>query len=145
MKMVRLIAAILFTCCLAAQLSAQAQEQGSAEKTAAVAPAKTAYPLDAFTEFSAVMVGSFLPEDTREAHIYRSGKVMRMEGTEGLGYYLTDLTDQDTYHVWTRGCQHSAFVYLRAAPWAAASKSGVKVERVAAGKETIDGHSCQIE
>jgi hypothetical protein len=147
MKMIRLMTAILFTCCLTSQLGAQLpQEQGSVEKTPAAAPpAKTPYPIDAITDFSAVMVGSFFPQDERESHIYRSGKLMRMEGHEGLGYYVTDLTTQETYHVWAAGCARDNHVYFRAVPWAQAGRPGYKVERTASGKETVDGHSCKIE
>jgi hypothetical protein len=121
-----------------------AADQGAAGQTAA--PAKTQYPLDSFTDFSAVMVGSIMEmgEGTAEAHIYRSGKLMRMEGPEGHGYLITDLTTLETYGVSTGPCMHDTHPFFRAAPFEAA-KPGYTVERVAAGKEALDGHSCQIE
>jgi hypothetical protein len=156
--MVRLTRVILLMGCLAAQLHAQApQEQGSAGQTPAMEPgsagqtaavpsAKTQYPLDSFTDFSAVMVGSIMEhgQGTQEAHIYRSGKLMRMEGPEGHGYFISDLSTLETYGISAGPCMHDTHPYVRASPFAAA-RPGSTVERVAAGKETLDGHSCQIE
>jgi hypothetical protein len=146
-EMVRLIGITLLIGCLSAQLSAQApKEQGAAGETPSTSPAKSDYPLDSFTEFSAVMVGSImeLGEGTTEAHIYRSGKLMRMEGAEGHGYLITDLTTLETYGVSAGPCMHDTHPYFRASPFAAV-RPGSTIERVAAGKETLDGHSCQIE
>jgi hypothetical protein len=144
--------------CVAVQMHAQAPkeqgpagqtpvaEQGSAGQTAATPPAKTQFPLDSFTDFSAVMVGSAMTmgQGTEEAHIYRSGKLMRMEGPEGHGYLITDLTTLETYGISAAHCMHDTHPYVRASPFAA-SRPGSTVERVAAGKEMLDGHSCQIE
>jgi hypothetical protein len=144
--MVRLIRVTLLIGCLAAQLRAQApKEQGSAGQTAAAA-AKPEYPLDSYPDFSAVMVGSIMEigEGSVEAHIYRSGKLMRMEGVEGHGYLITDLSTLETYGVSTGPCMHDSHPFFRASPFAAA-RPGSTVERVPAGKETLDGHSCQIE
>lgn len=155
--MVRLTRVILLIGCLAAQLHAQAPkeqglagqtpaaEQGAADKSTA-ASAKTQFPLDVFTDFSAVMVGSTMEigEGTAEAHIYRSGNLMRMEGPEGRGYLITDLMALETYGISAGPCLYEAHPYFRASPFAA-SRPGTMVERVAVGKETLDGHSCQIE
>ena len=160
--MVRLMRVILLIGCLAAALRAQtpkgqalqeagsagqtpAAEQGSAQPTPAAPPAKTQFPLDSFTDFSAVMVGSAMTigEDTEEAHIYRSGKLMRMQGPL-LGYFITDLSTRETYGISAGPCIHETSPYFRASPFAAA-RPGSKVERVAAGEETLDGHSCRIE
>jgi hypothetical protein len=157
-KMVRWIRVILLIGCLVAQMHAQAPKgQGSAGPTpaaepatgqtaAAVPPAKTEFPLDKFTDFSAVMAGSRMEmgQGTAEAHIYRSGKLMRMEGPEGHGYLVTDLSTLETYGVSAGPCMHDTHPYYRVAPFAAA-RPGTTVERVAVGKEMLDGHSCQIE
>ncbi len=154
--MIRLIAAILFTCCFAAQLTAQPpqgqatadkdkKEQTSVEKAPAATAATIPYVIDTLTNWSAVMVGSFLPEDDRESHIYRSGKLMRTEGLEGHGYYVTDLSTQETHHVWPAGCSRDKHVFFRAIPWATGNRPGYKVQRLPSGKETLDGHSCQVE
>src|SRR5258708_6529768 len=97
--MVRIIGAILLGICCTAPLHAQAPaaEPAITEKPAAEqssAPGKPQYPLDAFTDFSAIMIGSMMEpgQGTAEAHIYRSGKLMRMEGIEGRGYLVTDLS-----------------------------------------------------
>jgi hypothetical protein len=161
--MVRWIGIILLTGCLASQLYAQVpkeqapNEQGSAAQTPAAEPpaaaqasaatsATSQYPFDKFTEFSAVMVGSRMEvgEGTAEAHIYRSGMLMRMEGPEGHGYFLTDLSTRETYGISAGPCMHDTHPYFRAAPFAA-GRPGLTVERVPVGKETRDGHSCQIE
>jgi hypothetical protein len=157
-EMVRLIRVILLTGCVAMQLHAQAPkeqglagqtpaaEPGAAAQTTAAAPAKTQYPLDSFTDFSALMVGSpmALGEGTEEAHIYRSGKLMRMQDPEVRGYFITDLSTLETYGISAGPCMHDTHPYFRASPFAA-SRPGSTVERVAAGKETLDGHSCQVE
>ncbi len=120
-------------------------EQKTADQEPATGPVRNGYPLDAFTEFSAIMTGSFVLDDPAELHIYRSKNLMRVEGSEGVGYYLTDLKAQSTIHVWDDGCAADNHVHLRSAPWAAATRPGYKVETVTGGKETMDGHACQIE
>jgi hypothetical protein len=145
--MVRWIRVILVIGCLAAQTFAQSpKEQGSAAPTSVAAPAKTEFPLDAFTDFSALMVGSRMEmgEGTSAAHIYRSGTLMRMEGPEGHGFFITDLSTLETYGLSTGPCVHDTHPFFRASPFAA-SRPGSTVVRVPAGKETLDGHSCQIE
>lgn len=154
--MVRWIRVILLASCLTAPMYAQApKDQGSAgqpvsaeagQTSAPAAPAKTQFPLDAFTDFSALMIGSRMEmgEGTTEAHIYRSGNLMRMEGQEGHGYLVTDLNTLETYGVSAGPCMHDNHPYFRVAPFAAA-RPGLAVERVPAGKETLDGHSCQVE
>jgi hypothetical protein len=156
--MVRLIGAILLICSLAAWMHAQTpaeqapkeqapkEEADSAGKIAATPPGKTEYPLDSFKDFSAIMVGSIMEmgEGASEAHIYRSGELMRMEDPDGPGYLITDLTKLESYGISTGPCIHDNHPYFRASPFAAA-RPGSSVERVAAGKDTLDGHSCQIE
>ena len=143
--MVRLPAVILFTCCLAAQLSAQAsKEQEPAGQTAAAQSPKTQFPLDAFPEFSAVMVGSVVSGDDRESHIYRSGKLVRTEGLEERNFLITDLTSLETFGVSATGCLHDPNPFFRSAPFSS-MRPGYTAERVASGQETIDGHSCKIE
>ena len=83
-------------------------------------------------------------EGTEESHIYRSGKLMRMEGPEGHGYLVTDLSTLETYGVSAGPRMHDTHPYFRASPFAA-SRPGSTVERVAAGKEVLEGHSCQME
>jgi len=149
--MVRLLATILFICCLTAQLNAQSNEQAPKEKekesaapAAAATSAKTEFPLEAFQEFSAIMVGSVMMGDERESHIYRSGKLVRTEGLEGRNFLITDVTTQETYGVTALACLHDGHPYFRAAPFAS-MKPGYKVERATSGQETVDGHSCKIE
>jgi hypothetical protein len=168
--MIRWIAALLFACSLTAQMWGQEQPgqatggqtpaiqnapaalstvqtpavPGSAAQVAAAPPATTGDPLEQFKNFSAVMVGTVLPRDEREGHIYRSGNVLRMEGMENRGYFITDLTTFDTYGLSSMGCASMKEPYLRSFPFMLSGHSH-KVERVGAGKETVDGHVCHVE
>jgi|CZLA01.1.fsa_nt_gi hypothetical protein len=153
--MIRWIVFMLLTGCMAAQVAGapaqaqegaqgQASEQAPAEPPVAPAPATSGFPFDQFQEFSAIMVGSVLMGDEREGHIYRSGNLLRMQGTEGIGYFLTDLASFETYAFTRLGCTNDPHPYFRAFPFSA-SRPGRKIERVAAGKESVDGHMCQVE
>lgn len=153
--MVRLLAALLITCCLITQLNAQAskeqaskdqasKEQESAVPATAAPAAKTQFPLDAFQEFSAIMVGSMMPGDSRESHIYRSGKLMRNPSPEGYAFFITNLSTFESYGVTANTCAHDRNPYFRSAPFST-MKLGYTAERTAAGEETVDGHSCKIE
>ena len=148
----RIIGLILLSICCTVRSHAQAPaaepattEKPAMEQTPAAA-GKTQYPLDAFTDFSAVMVGSMMEpgEGTAEAHIYRSGKLMRMEGIEGHGFLITDLSTLETYGISSGPCMRDTHPYFRSSPFAA-SRPGATVVRVPVGKETVDGHSCQVE
>ena len=149
--MVRLIGVILLIGSLAVRMHAQlpaeqVPKEAPAGKIPAPPTARTQYPLDSFADFSAVMVGSIMEmgEGTAEAHIYRSGKLMRVADPEGYGYFITDLSTLETYAFSSGPCMHDSHPYFRASPFPAA-RPGSSVERVAAGKDTLDGHSCQIE
>jgi hypothetical protein len=157
--MVRLMAVLFLAGCFAFQVGAQtAPGQGSATgpskaeqapgsvanaKKPAV-PATSAWPLDKFTEFSAVMVGSAFPNDEREGHIYRSGDLIRNEGPLSRGYMITNLATSDTHALSVAGCMKTSAPFFRAYPFFL-SKPGRKIERTSAGKETVDGHVCQVE
>ena len=110
----------------------------------AVAPLAATYPLDSFTEFSAVMVGSRveLGEGASEGHIYRSGRLMRTEDPGRLGYFITDLSTGETCGISEAGCMYESHPFIRTFPFFAGQKP---VARAALGKETVEGHSCQIE
>ena len=151
--MVRWFALVLFTGFVFAQAPVTPAEGAAAATTAVeqsptgqapAAQASSGFPFDQFPEFSAIMVGSVVVGDTEEAHIYRSGKMLRMQSAEGIGYYITDLETSDSYGMSATGCMHDTHPYMRSFPFTAARKDR-KVERVAAGKETVDGHECQIE
>ncbi len=151
---------ILLTGCVAAQvadtpaqsqapLPSQTSTPSQASEPAPTAPSAgtptpSRFPFDQFQEFSAIVVGSLLSGDDRESHIYRSGKILRTQGTEGLGYFLTDLETFDTYGITKLGCRSDSHPYFRAFPFSAA-RPGRKIERVPGGKESFDGHMCQVE
>jgi hypothetical protein len=151
--MVRFLATILFICCLAAQLSAQASQtppdaaakarEPAASTTAAPSPSAE-YPLDAFKEFSAIMVGSVMNGDDREAYIYRSGNLLRASGPEGHNFLITNLDTLASFGVAATGCMHDGNPYFRSAPFST-RRPGYTVERAITGQETVDGHSCKIE
>lgn len=163
MAMLRAIAVILLLGCIAAPMRAQTllaqtpNQQDSMARTpakqlpaprqTAVPPSPTQYPLDAFQEFSAIMVGSRAEpgEGRAQGHIYRSGNLIRIEDPGKLGYYITNLTTGDTYGISESGCIHDTHPFIRSFPISFASKPGATLTRASAGKETVDGHSCQIE
>lgn len=166
-----ILSPVLLLTCIAASTFAQtmlartSNEQDSAQASAtqqaaagpgapeesSLAPSRTQYPLDAFPEFSAVMVGSRVEpgEGTGEGHIYRSGKLMRMEDPGKLGYFITDLTTGETYGMSEAGCMHDSHPFIRVFPFDAAAKPDTMVMRTLigkeAGKEAVDGRCCQIE
>jgi hypothetical protein len=152
-EMIRWVGFMLLTGCMAAQVAgtpaqdqgaqSQASEQAPAAQPGAAMPA-SGFPFDQFKEFSAIMVGSVLTGDDRESHIYRSGNLLRTQATEGFGYYLTDLEAFETYAMTKLGCTTDSHPYFRAFPFTAARPKR-KIERVAGGKESVDGHMCQVE
>ena len=159
--MIRWMVIMLLTGCAAAQVAdapAQSQaaapsgatvqnqttEQAQTAQPGAAKPSPGKFPFDQFQEFSAIVVGSLLSGDDRESHIYRSGKLLRTQGTEGLGYFLTDLETFDTYGITKLGCRSDSHPYFRAFPFSAA-RPDRKIEHVVGAKESVDGHMCQTE
>ena len=153
--MVQWIVLLLLTGCMAAQVTptpaqnqtatqGQASEGTPAGESHATTPAASGFPFDPFQQFSAIMVGSLLTGDDRDSHIYRNGTLLRTQGTEGLGYYLTDLKSFETYGMTKLGCMNDAHPFFRAFPFTAA-RPGRKIEHEANGKESMDGHMCQVE
>jgi len=122
-----------------------AAEQSVAGQSAAE-PSAT-YPLDSFPDFSAVMVGSRAEpgEGASQGHIYRSGKLLRMEEPGQSAYFITDLNTGETFGIMETACIHDDHPYIRAIPFRIAGKADATVTRASAGTETVDGHSCQIE
>jgi hypothetical protein len=70
--------------------------------------------------------------------------MLRTESGQGLGYLITDLDKEDAYGLAVTGCMHDTHPFFAAFPLTE-SRPGSKIERVPAGKETVDGHVCQIE
>jgi hypothetical protein len=68
-----------------------------------------------------------------------------MEEPGRLAYFITDLNTGETYGILETGCIHDDHPYVRAIPFHLAGKADATVTRASAGKETVDGHSCQIE
>lgn len=124
----------------------RSQGQSTAAQMPA-SPSTSTDPLDSFQNFSAVMTGSRAEpgEGTSQGHIYRSGNRMRMEEPGGRAYFLTDLNTGETCGMLESSCIHDDHPYIRAIPFYLAGNADVTVTRVPAGKETVDGHSCQVE
>lgn len=157
--MVRFTAVLMLAGCLALQAWAQTApgqgsvaapakpehtpgSEGSAKNPAT--PTASIWPLDKFQEFSAVMVGSASPHDERDGHIYRSGDLLRNEGPLSLGFMITNLASSESYTVSKSGCAKTSAPFFRAYPFFL-PKAGRKIESTPAGKETVDGHVCQVE
>ena len=144
------ITVLLFIGCVGCQAWAQApsqQSQAATESQSAQAASKSGasqFPLDRFKDFSAIMAGGPAPGNEDDIHIYRSGDLMRMEGREGRTYQITDLAKQETHGIAKNGCLKYESPYIRSYPFSM-PKAGDTYERVPAGKETIDGHVCQVE
>jgi len=143
--------ALLMSCIAATMVAQDSQKQDSMKQSPAGQPAPAAsassdYPLDAFRDFAALMVGSRaqIGEPSQESHIYRSGDLMRVEGPEKRGYFITNLKTLETYGITEGPCAYSKHPYFGVSPFPAA-KLGTTVQRVPVGKDTFDGHSCQIE
>jgi hypothetical protein len=126
------------------QTPAPSQEPAAPAASQPATPTAGEFPFDRFPEFSAIMVGSILTGDEREGHIYRLGNLVRTEGGEGLGYFLTDLTKIESYSLTKMGCTKDTHPYFRAFPFTAPRKTRT-MTHVAVGTETIDGHVCKIE
>src|SRR5437868_4607479 len=142
------IGVIVLMACMASQVVAQSstdQDPGKQapenQQTSSAASAKVEYPLDTFRDFSAIMSGGRgnIGEPEGESHIYRSGDLMRVEGPEKHGYFITNLKTLETWGIMEGPCAYSKHPYFGTSPFPAA-RPGTTVERVPAGKETFEGH-----
>jgi len=163
MKMIRWTKVIVSVSCMATAMLAQITKQPdsagqahssesgpairSASRQTVTAALPTEYPLDSFREFSAIMIGSRAEpgEGTSQGHIYRSGDRIRIEEPGGSAYFITDINTGETYGIVEDGCIHDVHPYIRAIPFHFAGKTDATVTRASAGKQTVDGHSCQVE
>lgn len=129
-----------------APVARSAAEQSVAPQSTTTLPANT-YPLDSFPDFSAVMFGSRAEpgEGVSQGHIYRSGKLLRMEEPGRRAYFITDLSTGETFGIMETACIQDDHPYIRAIPFRIAGKADATVTRAPAGTDTVDGHSCQIE
>jgi hypothetical protein len=153
--MVRLIGiVVLVTGCLAAQLQAQAPKneaptpaaEASKPEAASAPPAKSDFPLDAFTEFSAIEFGSAMGSDENKdgSYIYRSGNLMRMEGPEKHGYFISNLDTFETFGISSQPCVRDTHPFILITPFGA-MRPGAEVAKTDGGQDTVDGHPTHIE
>jgi hypothetical protein len=117
-----------------------------------VAPAETAsgpssgWPLDQFTEFSAVVTGSVFSQDERQSYIYRSGDLVRTSGPGPLGYMITNLKTSRSFGLTPKGCTSIGSKFFRVFPFDRSDPDGNRTfDRKEVGSETVDGHECRVE
>jgi len=80
-----------------------------------------------------------------DRYIYRSGKLMRMQGDASVPEYnITDLVKQENHVVSIRGCLQTASAYKLSFPFFV-SGPGVTYAHIPIGEETVDGHQCHVE
>jgi hypothetical protein len=130
---------VLFSCVATTTLAQAAKPPDSS--------APTKFPFDSFPSFSAVMIGSRAEpgKGISQGHIYRSGKLLRMDEPGGSAYFVTDLNSGETYGILETGCMRDNHPYIRAIPFYMPDMADATVTRASAGKETVDGQSCQVE
>jgi len=121
------------------------------DKTSAAEPAPasgdltTEAPWDTVKEFSALVTGGVVPGTSDESYIYRSKNLLRMEGADRHSYVIQDLGKTRDARVLSRmQCEKMKVPFVRSFPFLF-SGPGYKYERVPVGKETVDGHPCQVE
>ncbi len=93
-----------------------------------------------FKEFSTTMTTNAAGHDM-SMKMYRSGAQMRTD-LPGGGYSITDLDSHVTYMVVAGRCMQMN-IPQRNDPFA--TSSDAKIERTAAGADTVDGHACKVE
>jgi hypothetical protein len=95
------------------------------------------------------MAGSLLG-NTDDVKVYRSGKLMRVEGWNKMTFYVANLSTNDTYAVMHRPklklerCVHENAPLLQTFPFSF-FRPDYKVQRTPAGEGDVDGHHCHIE
>ncbi len=132
-------------------LEQKAPDQGSGTpESAPVASGATAETttesvLEQFQHFSAIQNGGPLPGMDEDRYIYRSGKLMRMQGDAKVpNYYVTDLEKQKSHFLGANACLATDNAYVRAWPFFVA-RPGNRYEHIAIGEEKVDGHQCRVE
>jgi hypothetical protein len=105
----------------------------------------TEFPLDKFQNFSAIENGGPVPGLDSDVHIYRSGNLMRAEGSDKLpGYFITDLVKRNDTMVNSRDCLKMSVSYIRTFPFFV-PEEGARYQVAPAGEATVDGHHCKVE
>jgi hypothetical protein len=103
------------------------------------------FPLDKFQNFSAIQNGGPVPGINSDVHVYRSGNLMRAEGSDKLpGYFVTDLAKRNSTLVNSHDCLKMSVAYIRTFPFFVPEK-GARYDVTPAGEATVDGHHCKIE
>lgn len=102
-------------------------------------------PWDRFQNFSAIQNGGPLPGMNDDRFIYRSGKLLRVQGDASVPeYYITDLITQQSHAVASNGCLEMGYPYKGSFPLFVAVP-GVTYEHTSIGEENVDGHQCHVE
>jgi len=111
--------------------------------------AKPPSPFDPLTEFSATMIGS-LTGDDNERNVYRSGKLMRVEGLNKMSFFISNLDTNDLYatlqrpKLKTQRCLHDVAPLLQTFPFGF-FRADFKFQRTPEGEDDVDGHHCHVE
>jgi hypothetical protein len=105
----------------------------------------TEFPLEKFRNFSAIQNGGPVPGLDSDVHVYRSGDLMRVEGTvKTPSYSITDLKRRKNANVNFRTCLNMSVSNVRTFPFFV-PEEGNKYEIFAAGDAVVDGHHCKVE
>jgi hypothetical protein len=124
--------------------SAPPADQAGAAQPSPAPQTTTQAPWDKFRNFSALMTGGPVPGTADEIFIYRSGDKLRMQG-QAKNYIVQDLAkEKDVRAISKIQCLQMGAPFIRSYPFFMTGP-GYKYEHVPLGKETIDGHSCQVE
>jgi hypothetical protein len=146
--------ALCLTIGLSAQVPKSQQRGGTVPKKSSAAPpsgaAKPASPFDSLTEFSATMMGSLAGDEENERKIYRSGKLMRVEGLNKMSFFISNLDTNDLYATLQRPklnkerCLHEVAPLLQTFPFVF-FRANFKFQRTPAGEDEVEGHHCHVE
>jgi hypothetical protein len=94
------------------------------------------------------MVGSLLA-NAREARIYRSGDIMRVDSWNGMNYYVTNLRSKEIFAVLRRPklkqetCLRQHAALLQAFPFTF-FRPDHKYQYTPEGEDEFDGHRCHV-
>ena len=104
----------------------------------------TEFPLEKFKNFSAIQNGGPVPGLNSDVHVYRSGDMMRAEGSVAVPkYVVTDLVKQKSTSVTAFTCLNMSNAYIRTFPFYVPGP-GNTYDITPLGEQTVDGHQCKV-
>lgn len=141
------------TCQASPKQGAPAEQKGTGQSSPSQSPTSQQVPVittsqapwDGFQNFSAIQNGGPLPGMNDDRFIYRSGKLLRVQGDASVPeYYITNLMTQQSHAVASNGCLEMGYPYKGSFPFFVAVP-GVTYEHTPIGEENVDGHRCHVE